>query len=163
MVGGSSTVRKFYHTGGVGGGIGEQCSNVSWISFHWITRLSQWGLVKIANMTPKVFFVNIFNIGIKKRRIWCQFWIHWKSIKKIYTKKVRVLKSEKVHNFSLLGKRQLFIWIKLFYRIWNQHWILRFLIPIIHTKRLKKTKNLSFKCESEFTIFSNSGFGATRF
>jgi hypothetical protein len=35
-------------------------------------------------MTPKVFFVDILNIGIKKR-------IRWKSIKKVYTKKVRGL------------------------------------------------------------------------
>ena len=48
---------------------------------------------KSANMTPKKFFPNIFNMGIKKRRIWCRLRIRWKSIKKVFTKKVRGLRT----------------------------------------------------------------------
>ena len=32
-------------------------------------------------------------MGIKKRRIWCRFWICWKSIKKVRTKKVGGLRT----------------------------------------------------------------------
>ena len=72
-------------------------------------------------------------------------------------------RGEKVHNlytFMLIGN--FFYELNFYQPIWNHHRILRFFIPIMHTKRPKITKNLFFKHESELTIFFNSGFGATR-
>ena len=63
---------------------------------------------KSANMTPKIFFPIIFNMAVKKCRIWCQFRIHWKVplSRKFTQRKLEgleilntVLKDEKVHNF----------------------------------------------------------------
>jgi hypothetical protein len=37
---------------------------------------------KSANMTPKIFFPNIFDMGIKKRTIWCQLKKYQESLHK---------------------------------------------------------------------------------
>ena len=59
-----------------------QCFELVWlISFQ-----------KVLIWPPQKFFPNIFNMGIKKHRIWCRLRIRWKSIKKVFTKKVRGLR-----------------------------------------------------------------------
>jgi hypothetical protein len=60
----------------------------NWILWYIIKKVFQffqlfWARLvykyaKSANMTPKIFFPIIFNMAVKKRRIWCQFRIHWK-------------------------------------------------------------------------------------
>jgi hypothetical protein len=60
-----------------------QCFELVWlISFQ-----------KVLIWPPQKFFPNIFNMGIKKHRIWCRLRIRWKSIKKVFTKKVRGLRT----------------------------------------------------------------------
>ncbi len=56
-------------------------------------------------MTPQIFVTNICNKDIKKRRIWCRFWIRWKTSRKLTRRKIEgwellytVLKGEKIHN-----------------------------------------------------------------
>jgi hypothetical protein len=69
-------------------------------------------------------------------------WRKLKGWEHLYT----VLKCKKVHNFHtfmLIGN--FFYELNFYEHIWNWHRILRFLIPIMHTLRLKKTKNIFFQ------------------
>ncbi len=65
-----------------------------------------YNFAKSANMTPKNVSQNIFNMGIKKRRIWCRFRTVEKVSRKFTQRKLEgwellytVLKDEKVPNF----------------------------------------------------------------
>jgi len=110
--------------------------------FYFLSRFARVltsKFAKSANMTKKIIFSNYFNMGTKKRRIWC--WVE--SVEKVAKKFPQgklhiwellytVLKVEKVHNSYTFMQITFFvgIFLQLFQRIRNQHQILRFLIPI---------------------------------
>ncbi len=102
--------------------------------------------VKRAIMTQNFFYYYYYyyyyyyiNMGIKKRRILCWFQIRWCRLKQMPSKKARAKKLGEFWVFSFLC---IFSWFFAFnffmgisesrhQRIWNQHKILRFLIPIL--------------------------------
>ena len=90
----------------------------NWILWHIKKKVFQcfelfrarlaYKFAKTDNMTPTNFFPNIFNMDIKKCRIWCRFQTIEKVSRMFTQRKLEcwelmysVLKDEKVHNFYM--------------------------------------------------------------
>jgi hypothetical protein len=120
-------------------------------------------------MTPKNFLLKNINMGIKKRRILSWFQIRWCRLKQMPPKKARAKKLCKFWVFSFLCIFPCFLLLTFVrgiseswhQQIWNQHKILRFLIPILIFFKKKSFwviialfAILKCKCEKNYT-FSN--------
>ncbi len=125
------------------------------ITFYFLQNVWKWTVFfafafkvcKSAIMTQKFFFLKNNNMGIKKRRILCWLQIRWCRLKQMPLKKLEPNNYANFEYFRL--------------RIWNQHKILRFLIPILifYKKRIfwviiALFAFLKCKCEKNCT-FSN--------
>ncbi len=154
----------------------EKIKQICKIHFWFFCTVScAFGLKVCKNciMTQQIFFPNIFNIGIKKCRIWCWFGIRWKSSKKCTWRKLHgwellytVLKVEKVlarfYASNFFG-RNLFTLFSTdlksasnsafidthFKMLWKKYFLGHIstfcqLWSLTWTERLKKSKNLFF-------------------
>ncbi len=95
---------------------------------------------KSAIITQKKFFLQIINMGIKKLRILCWFQIRWCRLSEMTLTKVKSKKNhEKMHKNENTQNLHSFLGPTFFrgiclsrhQRIWNQHKILGFFIPIL--------------------------------
>ncbi len=96
-------------------------------------------------------------MDFKKRRIWCWFWIHWKSRKNLIRKKVINKTVTEICTFFTLCSSICFAYNFLcvnfywtFSRDLKSAWIMRFLIPILNIANFKAKRRQNGYKNNEF-------------
>ncbi len=93
------------------------------------------------------------SVGIKKRRIWCQFRIRWKSIKKVYLKKVRGLKTIVHSSMNWTFFNWFEISIEFFVFLYRSNKVLKSFHP-----KIPHTKSLNLLFSSLISLFGICSF-----